>query len=175
MTVEVRSIMDRRGAVPDWSLRLLMAFACVAILAVLWTEGTPPGVLAILALVALSALLVPASPGAGVLGAGAAIVLAVYNDGDSAVRPAVLATVVLVHLLHVVTGLVAIIPRRSYIHLDALRRPALRFVGIQAVVFALAAVAWALPRGPTPVLIEVAALLGLTVVAVMALFLMRRT
>lgn len=170
----VVSIMDRRGTVPDWTLRLALALVIAAIIAVLATEGVPPGVLIILGLVGLGGLLVPASAGAVLLGGGAAIMVAVYSGADP-VRPAVLAMVVLVHLLHVLTGLVAVIPSRARIHLSALRRPALRFLGIQAVVFALAALAWRLPRSETPALIEIAAVLGVTGIAALVLVLLRRS
>jgi hypothetical protein len=181
------SIVDRRGApagtlsarlvlartLPAWMLRLGLAAIAAGIVAVLSTEGVPGGVLIIFGFVALAALLVPASLAAAVLGGGAALVLAVFSDGNP-VRPAVLATIVLVHLLHVVTGLVAVIPAGSRIHLTALRRPALRFLGIQAAVFALVALAWRLPRSQTPALIEIAALLGVTGIAALALVLLRR-
>jgi hypothetical protein len=140
---------------------------------VLSTEGVPVGVLFILGLIALAGIAVPASPAATLLGAGAAIVLAVFSNGDP-VRPAVLASIVLVHLLHVLTGIVAVLPARSRVHLSALRRPALRFVAIQAVVFALAALAWRLPRSPTPIVVEIAAMLAVTGVAALVLVQLRR-
>jgi hypothetical protein len=171
--VPVISVVGRRGTVPDWTLRAGLAVVAGAIVTVLSTEGLPRGALVIFGLVALTAVLVPASPAAAVLGGGAALLLAVYSDGD-AVRPAVLATVVLVHLLHVITALVAVIPAGSRIHLTALRRPALRFLAIQAVVFGLAALAWQLPRSQTPALIEIAALLGVTGIAALVLVLLRR-
>jgi len=174
MSVPVLPISGRRGTVPDWTLRLGLAAVCAAVVAVLSTEGVPPGVLGMLGLIALAAVLVPASPAAAVLGGGAALLLAVYSDGDP-VRPAVLACIVLIHLLHVLTGLVAVVPAGSRIHLTALRRPALRFLAIQAAVFALAALAWQLPRTQTPVLIEVTALLAVTALAALALVLLRRT
>lgn len=172
-SMPVVTIVDRRGTMPDWVLRLGLAAVAGGLVAVLSTEGAPPGVLIVLALVALAAVLVPASPAAAVLGGGAALLLAVYGSGDP-VRPAVLATVVLVHLLHVLSGLVAVIPMRARVHLTVLRRPALRFAGIQALVFAMAALAWRLPRSETPALIEIAALLGVTGVAAVVLMLLRR-
>jgi hypothetical protein len=168
------TIVDLGATVPDWTLRLLLAAVAGVIGAVLSTERVPPGGLIIIGLVGLAALLVPASPAAAVLGGGAAILLAAYSEGDP-VRPAVLACVVLVHLLHVVTGQVAVIPRGTRIHLRALRRPALRFLLIQAVAFALVGLAMLLPRTATPTLIEVAALLAVTALAVFGMFLLRRS
>jgi hypothetical protein len=159
--------------VPDWTLRLLLAAVAGAICAVLSTEGVPPGGLIILGFVGLAALLVPASPAAAVFGGGTAILLAAYSEGDP-VRPAVLTCVVLVHLLHVVTGQVAVIPRGTRIHPRALRRPALRFLLIQAAVFALVGLASRLPHTATPTLIGVAALLAVTALAVFVMFLLRR-
>jgi len=167
------TVVDLGLTVPDWTLRLLLATIAGAICAVLATEGMPPGGLIILGLVGLAVLLVPASPAAAVLGGGTAILLAGYGDGDP-VRPAVLACVVLVHLLHVVTGQIAIVPRGTRIHLRALRRPALRFVLIQAVAFALVGLVLLLPRAATPTFIEVAALLAITALAVFVMFLLRR-
>jgi hypothetical protein len=166
-------IEDRRGTVPEWTLRLALVATSYGLLAVLTTEGVPVGVLIILGLVALAGIVVPASPAAAVLGGGAAILLAVFSDGEP-VRPAVLASIVLVHLLHVLSAMVAVLPVGSRIHLSALRRPALRFLAIQAVVFALAALAWRLPRSPTPIVVEVAALLAVTAVAALVLFQLRR-
>ena len=171
--IPVVTVLDRRGTVPDWSLRLLLVAVIGALCAVLSTEGVPPGGLIILGLVGLAALLVPASPAAAVLGGGAAILVSVYSDGDP-VRPSVLACVVLVHLLHVVTAQTAIVPRGSRIHPRALRRPALRFLAIQAGVFALVGLASQLPRTPTPTVVEVAALLSVTGLAVFVMFLLRR-
>lgn len=172
--VPVISITDRRGTVPDWILRFTLAAIAAGIVAVLSTEGVPPGALMILGLVALAALLVPASPAAAVLGGGAALLLAVYSDGDP-VRPAVLSMIVLVHLLHVLTGLVAVIPVGSRVHLTALRRPARRFLAVQATVAVLALLAWQLPRSETPAVIEIAALLGVTGVAALVLVMLRRS
>jgi hypothetical protein len=167
------TVVDLGAAVPDWTLRLLLAAVAGMLCAMLSTQGLPPGVLIILGLVGLAVVLVPASPAAAVLGGGTAILLAAYSEGDP-VRPAVLACIVLVHLLHVVAGQAAIIPRGTRIHLRALRRPALRFLVIQAVVFALVGLAMLLPHAVTPALIEVAALLAVTSLAVFVMFLLRR-
>jgi hypothetical protein len=167
------TIVDLGATAPAWTLRLLLAAVAGAICAVLATEGVPPGGLIILGLVGLTVLLAPASPAAAVLGGGTAILLAAYSEGDP-VRPAVLACIVLVHLLHVVTGQVAVIPRGARIHPRALRRPALRFLAIQVSVFALVGLAMLLPRTATPTPIEVAALLALTALPVFVMFLLRR-
>lgn len=166
-------VVDLGITVPDWTLRLLLAAVAGAICAVLSTETVPPGGLIILGLAGLATLLVPASPAAAVLGGGTAVLLAAYGEDDP-FRPAVLACVVLVHLLHVVTGQAAAIPRGTRIHLGALRRPALRFLLIQAAVLALAGLAARLPHTATPTLVEVAALLAVTALAVFAMFLLRR-
>lgn len=172
-SVPVVSVMDGRATLPAWSLRPLVGAVASAQLAVLWVDGAPPGALIVLGLIALSAVLVPASPAAGMLGGGAAILLAVFGEGDP-VRPMVLATVVLVHLLHVITGVSAVVPQGARIHLGALRRPALRFVVVQGVVLALAGLAALLPRGATPAIVEIAALLGVTIIAAIAVVLLWR-
>jgi hypothetical protein len=168
------AVVELGATVPDWTLRLLLAAVAGMLCVVLSTEGVPPGGLIIFGLVGLAAIFVPASPAATVLGCGTAILLALYSEGDP-VRPAVLACVVLVHLLHVVSGQAAVIPRGTRIHPRALRRPALRFVLIQAVVFALVGLAMLLPHAATPMLIEVGALLAVTSLAVFVMFLLRRS
>ncbi|MPZ83129.1 MAG: hypothetical protein GEV28_23140 [Actinophytocola sp.] len=74
-----------------------------------------------------------------------------------------------VHLFHVSCGLAGVLPVTGRVHLRALRKTAVRFVLVQAIVFALVGVAALLPVRQTPAVLEVTALLGLTAIALVIL------
>lgn len=65
------------------------------------------------------------------------------------VRPGFFLLLAGAHLLHVLTGLAAAVPRRGWLQLAALRRPVVRFVGVQLPVQAAAVVVLALVPGRT--------------------------
>jgi hypothetical protein len=157
------TVADWRGTIPDWALRLGLAAVASSLVALLSIDGAPSSLLAVLSLVAVAAVFVPASPASAILGAGVAITFVAYGDGS--IGPAVLAAIPLVHLLHVLTGLVAVIPTGSRVHVRALRRPTLRFGLIQTATLTLTVLAWQLPRTPTPTLLEITALLALITAA----------
>ena len=167
------SIADCGIAVPGWALRLLVAAVSAAIVGVLQAEGAPIAVLVLFGFLGASSVFSPSSAAPAALGGIAALVSTVYKTGG-ALAPAVLALVVLVHLLHVSSGLAAVVPRGARLHLSALRRPARRFVLIQTVVFAMAGISAVLPAGRNPVTIEVIAVLGVAALAVLAIVQLRR-
>jgi O-antigen/teichoic acid export membrane protein len=95
--------------------------------------------------------------------------------GDDPLRPAVLIMIPAVHLFHVTCGLAGLVPLRGRLDPRALARPALRFLLVEAIVFAFVGVAALLPDTPIPASIEIAALAGLVVVAVLIMVWHRQT
>jgi hypothetical protein len=164
---------DLGVAVPGWVLGLAVAAVSAAIVAVLRAEGAPIAVQVVFGLVGASSVISPSSAAPAALGGAAALASTVYHTGG-VLAPAVLALVVLVHLLHVSAGLAAIVPRGARLHLSVLRRPLRRFLAIQAAVFTLAGVAAVAPAGRNPVLLEVFAVLGVAGLAVVAMVQLRR-
>ena len=167
------AIEDCGIAVPGWVLRLVVGAVSAAVVAVLGAEGAPVAVQVVFGLLGASSAVSPSSAAPAALGGGAALVSTVYNTSGM-LAPAVLALVVLVHLLHVSSGLAAVVPRGARLHLSVLRRPLRRFLTIQAVVFALAGVAAVVPAGRNPVVLEVLAVLGVAGLAVFAIVQLRR-
>jgi hypothetical protein len=171
--VPTLSIEDCGIAVPGWVLRFAVGVVAAAIVAVLADEGAPTAVQVVFGLLAASSALSPSSAAPAALGGVAALASTVYNAGG-VLAPAVLALVALVHLLHVTSGIAAIVPRGARLHLSTLRRPLRRFVVIQAAVFALAGLAAVAPAGRNPVTVEVLAVLGVAGLAVLAIVQLRR-
>jgi hypothetical protein len=87
----------------------------------------------------------------------------------------VLLMVPMVHLLHVSCGIAGLVPLRSRLHLAALRAPALRFMSIQAGVFALLGVLALTPVEHPPALLELGAIIGVAVMAVLVIVLLNRS
>jgi hypothetical protein len=172
-TVPTIAIKDCGPAVPGSLLRLLVAAVSAAITAVLAAVGAPLAVQAVAGLLGGASVISPSSAAPAALGGGAALVYTVYHSGGP-LAPAVLALVVLVHLLHVSAGLAAVVPHRAKLHLSVLRRPLRRFLAIQAAVFTLAGVAAVAPAGRNSVLLEVLAVLGVAAIAVLAIIQLRR-
>jgi hypothetical protein len=151
--------------VSAWWLRVAIAVTGAAVVAIPGIEGTVGVVL--IGLAVLGSVYAPASPAPAlvVLGGAAALALA----GEDPLRPAVLAMIPVAHLFHVCCGIAGVLPARGRLHPRALRRPAIRFLAVQAVVFVMAGLAALLPTGPTPAVVEVAALAGLMVIALVIL------
>jgi hypothetical protein len=171
--VPTLSIEDCGVAVPGWLLRLTVGVVAAGVVAVFAAEGAPISVLVVFGLVAMSCALSPSSAAAAALGGAAPLVSIVYNTAD-VLSPAVLVLVPLVHLLHVTSGIAAVVPRGARLHLPALRRPLRRFAIIQAGVFALAGLVAVAPAGRNPVPVEVLAVLGVAGLAVLATVQLRR-
>ncbi|RKT52536.1 hypothetical protein [Saccharothrix australiensis] len=157
---------------PGWVLRAAIAVVGLAVTAVLHLEGVTLAPLALyVALVGVSAA-IPASAAVALLIAYPPVALVFV--GGHPLRPGVLALVVLLHLLHVLCAYAALIPVRSRLHLSALRRPALRFLAVQAGVLLLAAVVLLLPDGRTSAVVEVIGLLCAVGLVAGAVVLLRR-
>jgi len=171
----VIALADAGVVVPAWTLRLVMAALCGVLVGSLYLDGAPPVFVVVLVLAALATVVSPSSAAAAGL-AGATVLGLVMVDpgGDDPLRLAVLASIFLVHLIHVMSGIAALVPLAAALHLPALRRPLARFLVIQAATFALVGFAAVLPAGQNPVPLEVAAVLGVTGVAVLSVVLLRR-
>lgn len=158
----------RLGAgMPGWTMRALVALSGAGVVLIPSTEGAMWGALFILGPAILASVYAPASPVPSAVVIAAAVLLTL--TGDDPLRPAVLAMIPLVHLFHVSCGLAGVLPVAGRVHLRALRKPAVRFVLVQAIVFALVGAAALLPVTQNPALLEVAALVGLTGIAVAVL------
>ncbi|OLF11050.1 hypothetical protein BLA60_13665 [Actinophytocola xinjiangensis] len=153
--------------VSAWWLRVAVAVSGAAILGIPLLERPVVGLAVLVGLAVAGSVYAPASPApaAAIVGAAVTVVL----SGDDPLRPAVLAMIPAVHLFHVSCGLAGILPVHGRLHLVALRRPALRVLAVQGVTFVLAGVAAVLPTGRVPVVVEVFALVGLVVIALVAL------
>ncbi len=168
-------LADAGTAVPAWTLRLLIAALCCLVVGVMALDDTPQVFLAVLATASLAAVLSPGSAASAGLTCGVVIGLVIVDSGgDDQLRPTVLALVFLIHLIHVVSGIAGLVPLRSALHLPALRGPLARFAVIQVAAFALVGLAAVLPGGKNSVPLEVAAVLGVTGVTVLAVVLLRR-
>lgn len=148
---------------PGWTLRLAVLVTGALVIAIPSTEGAIGGALIILGPAVLASVYAPASPAPSAVVVGAAVLAAL--TGDDPIRPTVLALIPTVHLLHVCCGLAGTLPVYGRVHPRALRRPALRFVVVQAVVFAMVGVAALLPVRQIPAALEVTALVGLLAIA----------
>ncbi|HET9139299.1 hypothetical protein, partial [Actinophytocola sp.] len=71
-------------------------------------------------------------------------------------------------------ALAGLLPARSRVHLSALRAPALRFVAIQAGVFALAGLMAVVSGIRPPAALEFGAVAGVTAIALLVAWLLHR-
>ena len=168
MTAPVQAGVPRLGrGMPAWSLRVAVLVAGVFVIAIPTADGALLGTWFIMAPLVVIAIYAPASPAPSGLVIAAAVMVALL--GDDPLRPAVLLMIPAVHLFHVTCGLAGLVPVRGRLHVSALLRPALRFVLVEAIVFAFVGVAALLPTDAVPATLEIAALAGLVVVAVIIL------
>ena len=173
MTAAVRVDMPRLGrGMPAWVLRFAVLAAGVFVVAIPLADGALTGTLFILSPLVVLGVYAPASPVPSGLVIAAAVMAAL--TGDDPLRPAVLLMIPAVHLFHVTCGLSGLVPLRGRLHARALVRPALRFLLVEAIVFAFVGVAALLPTTPIQAWIEFVALAGLVVVAVIILVWHRR-
>jgi hypothetical protein len=153
--------------VPAWLLRLAVAVTGALVIAIPATEGAFWGALFILAPAILASVYAPASPVPSAVVIGAAVLAAL--SGDDPLRPAVLVLIPAVHLFHLACAFAGIVPIRGRLHARAFARPALRFLLVQAIVFAFVGAAMLLPVTRIPAWLEVVALAGLVVIALTVL------
>ncbi|MGH3759205.1 hypothetical protein [Actinophytocola sp.] len=148
--------------VPAWLLRLAVLLTGALVIAIPSTEGAMSGALFILCPAILASAYAPASPVPTAVVIGAAVLAAL--TGDDPLRPAVLALIPAVHLFHLSCAFAGLVPMRGRLHARAFVRPAIRFVAVQAVVFAFVGVAALLPVTEIPATLEIMALAGLVAV-----------
>jgi len=169
--------MSRRAAtevprlgrgIPAWTLRAAVLLTGVLVIAIPSTEGAMWGALFILTPTILASVYAPASPAPIAVVIGAAVLAAL--TGDDPLRPAVLAMIPAVHLFHLSCAIAGLVPALGRLHPRALRRPAIRFLLVQAVVFGFVGVAALLPVTRIPAAIEITALAGLLVIALILLW-----
>jgi hypothetical protein len=168
MTAAVHVDVPRLGrGMPAWYLRVAVLLTGVFVAWIPLTDGALVGILFVMGPLVVISVYAPASPApAGVVIAAA--VLAALT-GDDPLRPAVLVAIPAVHLFHVTCGLAGLVPLRGRLHPRVFLRPALRFLLVEAIVFAFVGLAALLPVTPVPAAIEITALSGLVVVAALIL------
>jgi hypothetical protein len=149
--------------VPAWTLRLAVAVTGALVIAIPSTEGAMWGALFILSPAILASIYAPASPVPSAVVIGAAVLAAL--TGDDPLRPAVLAMIPAAHLFHLSCAFAGVVPVSGRLHLRAFARPALRFLVVQAIVFAFVGVAALLPVREIPATLEVVALAGMMLIA----------
>jgi hypothetical protein len=149
--------------VPAWTLRLAVAVTGALVIAIPSTEGAMWGALFILSPAILASIYAPASPVPSAVVIGAAVLAAL--TGDDPLRPTVLAMIPAVHLFHLSCSFAGVVPVSGRLHPRAFVRPALRFLVVQAVVFAFVGVAALLPVREIPAVLEVIALAGMLLIA----------
>jgi hypothetical protein len=145
---------------PARTLRLPILAAGLSAVAIQATSGLPTVIVVILCGLAVLAAALPASPAPALL-IGAVAVITATLGGDP-LRPAVLACVLLLYLVHAAAGIAALVPPGAVVHLRALRRPARRFGLVTMVVVAAIGLAETVPTSRNGTLVESAALVGTT-------------
>lgn len=164
VTSRVEVELPRLGrGIPAWTLRAMVLLSGALVVAIPSTEGAMWGALFVLTPTILASVYAPSSPAPSAVVIGAAVLAAL--TGDDPLRLTVLAQIPAVHLFHVSCGFAGLVPVRGRLHLRALARPAIRFAVVEAVVFAFVGVVALLPVAQTPALLEVAAVAGLLVIA----------
>ncbi len=161
------------AGLPAWLLRGVIALAGGALLLVFAKSGIGGPALVVLGIGALMSVVLPASPAPALV--LLLIALAVVTLRWDPFSAQVLVTVPLVHLLHVGCAIAGLVPLRSRVHLSALRGPAIRFVAIQAGVFGLVGVLALTPVERPPAVLELGAIVGVAVIAVLVIGLLNRS
>lgn len=161
-----------RAGLPGWVLRAAIAATCGAVAAVLSAAGVESLALVLYLVLAVAAAAIPASAAAVLLIAYPAAAVVFASDGP--VWPAVLALVVLLHLVHVLCAYAAVVPVRSRLHPEALKAPAKRFALVQLPVLGLAGIVILLPVGRTDAAVEVIGLACAVGLALGTVLLLRR-
>ena len=164
--------LELRAGLPGWTLRALVAVAAGGIVAVLVSYGIGGAALALLCLAAAMSVVAPASPSPALV--ILLVAISVIVVGDDPFTADVLLMIPLVHLLHVSCGIAGLLPASARVHLSALKAPAIRFVAIQAGVFAMAGLLAIAPGGQPPAAVEIGAILGVGVIALLIGWLTQR-
>jgi hypothetical protein len=157
-------VIELGDGVPAVALRAVIGLAGAGIVVVLANSGVGGLGLILIAASALMSAGVPASPAPSLVVLLVAVL--VVAIGGNPFAPHVLLLVPLLHLLHVSCAVAGLIPARSRIRPSALRAPAIRFVAIQAGVFALAGFLAVAPTGRVPEALEFIAIAGIATIAV---------
>jgi hypothetical protein len=157
---------------PGWTLRGVVALVSSGILAVLVAHGMAGVALGLLGLGLLLSVLMPSSPAPTLV--LVLVALSVVALGSSPFTVHLLLLVPLVHLFHVCCAIAGLLPTNSRVHLVALRAPAIRFVAIQAGVFALVGLLAMVPGDRASAPLELAAMIGVAGVAGLLLWLLLR-
>lgn len=158
--------------VPGWSLRVAVGAVSLTVPALVYLDGAVPVFVALLVAVALVGAGLPDSPAAGVLIGGAGVLVAVH--GGDPLRPEVLVLVPACHAVHVLAAVAAVVPPGARVRPAALRRPALRWAGVQAAVLGLAGGLALVPSGRNPATLELLALVAVVLLGTVAVVLVRR-
>jgi hypothetical protein len=157
----------RLGAgLPVWVLRGTVLAAVGLIVILLLAEGVATAPLVAVGVFGLLSALVPASPAPAFVIVATAVAVAITRVDPFTVP--VLAMLPLVHIVHLGSAVAATVPATARVHLVALRPALIRLAAVQAGVFTLAGVAAMVPKGVTPMALEVAGLAGVAVLAVVA-------
>jgi hypothetical protein len=157
---------------PGWTMRAAVALVSAGILAVLLANGIAGVALGLLGLGLVLSVLMPSSPAPTLV--LVLVGLSVVALGSSPFTARMLLLVPLVHLFHVCCAIAGLLPANSRVHPAALRAPAIRFVTIQAAVFALVGVLALVPGHRAPGALEIAALIGVAGIAGVLLWLLLR-
>jgi hypothetical protein len=162
--------LELSAGIPGWTLRVWIAALGLAILGVLVNAGVGGAALILIGVVLLLCTALPASPGPAL--AIVLVAMSVVATGTGPFTPEMLALVPLVHLLHVSCAIAGLLPGGARVHLAAFTAPALRFLAIQAGVFALAGLMAVVPGGRSPAVLEFVAIVGVGGIAVLVLWLL---
>ncbi|HEX3647739.1 MAG TPA: hypothetical protein VHV49_04885 [Pseudonocardiaceae bacterium] len=165
-------VVELGRGVPGWVIRVLSLLLCVGSVLVVYRDVPVVLLIIVLLVLAVVAATVPASPAPAVLIAAVALVL-VFTQGDP-LRPAVLLEIPLLHLVHATASVAALAPLRSIVRPDALIRPALRFLAVQAGVFAVVGLTEILPTGQNTTIVEIIGLIGVTTLVLVTIRLVTR-
>lgn len=157
---------------PGWVPRVVLLLAGLGASFVLLGDNVNSIAFGFILALALVVPLVPATPAPAIL-IGAVAVAVAASSGD-ALRPAVLLEIPLLHLVHVTASFAGLVPVRAVIRPAALWRPARRFLVVQALTFAVVAVAELLPTGRDPIVVEIAGLVASTGLVAVAIWLVAR-
>jgi hypothetical protein len=171
-TAAAAPILELGPGWPGWLLRLALLTAASGAVGTLLGDGLSTLVLIALLCLALLTAALPASPAPALL--IAAVVITVTVVGGDPLRPVVLVEIPLVHLVHSLAAISALLPVRSIVRPAALARPARRFLLVQVAVFAVVAVAGVLPAGRNTTIVELAGLIAASGLVLLAIRLLTR-
>ena len=164
MDAGVSSPIELGAGVPAVALRGVIGLASAGIVVVLANSGIGGPALVVIGLAALMSVGAPASPAPALV--VLLVAVSVVAIGGNPFAPWVLVLVPLVHLLHVSCAVAGLMPARARIRPSALRPAALRFLAIQAGVFALAGLIAIAPTGRVPEALEMIAVGGIAAIAI---------